>query len=54
MMEESGSVGTNNDGSGSSRLKNIRILEAQKHTDPTDLDPQHWLLGGENELAMHT
>jgi hypothetical protein len=23
--------------------RRIRILEAQKHTDPTDPDPQHWL-----------
>jgi hypothetical protein len=25
--------------------KRIRILEAQKHMDPTDPDPQHWFLG---------
>jgi hypothetical protein len=23
----------------------IRILEAQKYTDPTDPDPQHWCKG---------
>jgi hypothetical protein len=23
--------------------RRIRIQEAQKHTDPTDPDPQHWL-----------
>ncbi len=22
----------------------MRILETQKHTDPTDTDPQHWYL----------
>ncbi len=35
MMEGSGSVLV-------SDLR-IRIQYAQKHADPTDLDPQHWL-----------
>jgi hypothetical protein len=30
------------EGSGSKSVPDLRILEAQKHTDP---DPQHWLYG---------
>ncbi len=39
MIEGSGSGA----GPGSIHLTSVRIQEAQKHVDPVDPDPEHWL-----------